>query len=112
MAEMLIQNDPDYLERKWGSYFQFTKNENSTVNVLNVNKGGILTKRFHYNYSVHWFLISGRCWFTKGIICGNLMPGENVTIEKHENHSLEALDDSIVLEICKGYYDEKDIVRL
>lgn len=59
-----------------------------------------------------WFLISGRCWFINGETRGLLLPGENVTIEKESRHKLEGLEDSIILEISRGMFDEDDIIRL
>ena len=59
-----------------------------------------------------WFLISGKCLFVNGEVRGILMPGETVTIEKIETNKLEGLEDSIILEISRGMFDEDDIVRI
>ena len=75
-------------------------------------KGKSISLQYHAYRQEMWFLISGRCWFVNGEVRGLLLPGETVTIDKLETHKLEGLEDSIILEISRGMFDEDDIVRL
>jgi len=49
---------------------------------------------------------------TKGIETSILIPNTVITIQVGEKHKMEGLDDSLVLEISRGHFDESDIVRL
>ena len=109
---MLVHKDPFLVERKWGHFLQFTTNENCTIKLLKIQKGKSISLQYHTYRQEMWFLISGKCWFVCGEVRGLLMPGETVTIPKLENHKLEGLEDSIILEISRGMFDEDDIVRL
>ena len=112
---MLVQ-DFNIVERPWGNFFQFTQNENTTVKLLHVKKGKSISYQYHDLRSEMWYVISGRVWVTKevkdGILSHMLKPGDTETIQIREKHKLEGLEDSIILEISRGHFDEKDIVRL
>lgn len=109
---MLSQNDIRLVERKWGYFLQFTENENTTIKLLHVKKGQHISYQYHHNRSEQWYLIKGKIMVTRGTFSEFVLPGQVITIARLEKHKLEALDESIVLEISKGYFDEKDIVRL
>lgn len=109
---MLIPDNPHYVERKWGYFLKFIENEPCTVKVLSINKGESISYQYHNFRSEQWFVISGRVWITKGIVSQILLPGQAVTIDKKEKHKMEGVEDSLVLEISKGFFDEQDIVRV
>lgn len=109
---MQIQNDYSKTERNWGYFLQFTKNEQSTIKLLYIKKGQATSLQYHHDRSEKWFLISGKVLATKGIHSRILEPSETMNIDKIQRHKLEALEDSIILEISKGYFNEEDIVRL
>ncbi len=109
---MQIRNDIDKVDRKWGFFLQFTENETSTVKLLSIKKGSSISYQFHNFRSEQWYVIKGKIIATKGILSELLLPGMSIIINKKEKHKLEGLEDSIILEISKGYFDEKDIVRL
>lgn len=104
------------VERPWGEFLQFTENENTTVKLLHIKSGQSISYQFHNHRSEQWYVISGRIWITKevkdGILSHQLLPGEMETIEPKEKHKMEGLEDSTILEISKGFFDESDIVRL
>ena len=112
MSELLIHDFPFHVDRPWGKFLQFTKNEPTTIKLLQLDKGKSISYQYHNNREEFWYLLSGRCWFKNGQVSGLLMPGEDVTIPKLSRHKLEGLEDSIILEISKGLFDEHDIVRL
>lgn len=104
------------VERPWGKFLQFTENEKTTVKLLEIKQGQSTSYQYHNYRSEQWYVISGRIWITKevkdGILSHQLLPGEMETIEVKEKHKFEGLEDSVVLEICRGMFDESDIVRL
>ena len=109
---MLVQNDVIRTERQWGYFLQFTKNESTTIKLLHIEKGLSTSLQYHHNRSEKWYVISGKVFATKGIHSRILEVGDIMVIDKIQRHKLEALEDSIVLEISRGLFDENDIVRL
>jgi len=109
---MQIQNELNLIERKWGYFLQFTENEYSTIKILHIKKHSSTSYQYHNLRSEQWYVIKGKVSATKGILSEILLPSQTITIEKQEKHKLEALEDSIVLEISKGFFDEADIVRV
>ena len=49
---------------------------------------------------------------TKGIETQILISDQVITIPIGEKHKLEGIDDSLVLEISRGHFDESDITRI
>lgn len=109
---MQVVKDFFLVDRNWGHFVQFATNQMCTVKLLHLDKGKSISYQYHKNRSEMWFLISGRCWFRQGEVSGELIPGRSITIEKLQRHKLEGLEDSLILEISKGYFDEDDIIRL
>lgn len=109
---MQVQNDILFVARKWGSFLQFTENEITTVKILSIKKGESISYQYHRYRSEQWYVIKGRIVVTKGIETSILLPDSVVTIQVGEKHKMEGLDDSLVLEISRGHFDEEDIVRL
>ena len=108
----IVNNDIYFETRKWGFFHQFTTNEHSTVKLLEIKKGGSISYQYHKYRSEQWYLIKGRIAVTKGIETSILIPNMVTTIQVGEKHKMEGLEDSIVLEISRGHFDENDIVRL
>ena len=104
------------VERQWGKFIQFTENENTTVKLLHITEGKSISYQYHNHRAEQWYVISGRVWVIKeikdGTLSHQLLPGQMERIEPREKHKLEALEDSVILEISKGLFDESDIVRL
>lgn len=100
------------VERKWGHFLQFTENEKHTTKLLFLNRGGSISYQYHTLRSEQWFLVSGRCMATLGLSTEIMMPGMSMFIDVNTKHKLEALQDSVILEISRGKFDEGDIVRI
>lgn len=109
---MQIQNDYSKTERSWGYFLQFTQNEQSTVKLLYMKKGQATSLQYHHNRSEKWYVISGKVLASKGIHSRILEPSHTMNIDKIQRHKLEALENSVILEISKGFFDEQDIVRM
>lgn len=113
---MLVQKEFNVTERPWGKFLQFSSNENTTIKLLELKKGQSISYQYHNFRSETWYCISGWCWATKdidqGVLSHALKPGEVFVIPIKSRHKLEGLEDSIILEISRGNFDENDIVRL
>lgn len=109
---MQIQNDVKLVKRNWGYFLQFTENEQTTVKLLHLEKGSHISYQYHNFRVEQWFLIKGKAVVTRGIEKQIMLPGQTVTIEKLEKHMIEGLENCVILEVSKGYFDEQDIVRL
>lgn len=101
------------VKKPWGQFDQFTHNEITTVKILSINRGGSLSLQNHVNRTEFWRIISGHPVVTVGEDKKNSNPGDEFTIEKLQQHQLEAPNDDVqVLEIAYGNFDEEDIVRI
>jgi len=110
---MQVINNNIYFEaRKWGHFHKFIQNEHCTVKLLEIKKGESISYQYHKYRSEQWYVIKGRVVVTKGIETSILIPNTVTTIQVGEKHKMEGLDDSLVLEISRGHFDESDIVRL
>lgn len=108
---MLIQY-PEQVERNWGTFLKFIENQTCTVKIIYIKKNRAIHLQYHKNRTEQWYLISGLVWVTNGEVSKKLHPGDITQIEKLAIHKMEGLEDSIVLEISKGIFDENDIVHL
>lgn len=113
---MLAQKFFNLIIRPWGCFLQFTENEKTTVKLLHIEKGKSISYQYHNFRTEQWYVISGSVWVTNSIKDGSLShklnKGEMEFIDVKSKHKLEGLEDSVILEISKGFFDENDIVRL
>ena len=100
------------VKKPWGEFWQFTQNKKSTVKTLIVKKGARLSYQKHKRRKEMWFVIKGHVGVIKGTTKHILTTHGHIIIEKNELHRLIGLEDSIVLEISFGRFNEKDITRL
>ena len=99
-------------QRPWGSFELFTLNEKSTVKLVNVNGGKRLSLQYHSKRSEFWKVVVGKIEVVLNSAKIILKKGETITIPVGAIHRITGIEDSIVLEISFGEFDEKDIVRL
>jgi|SRR5918911_1573238 mannose-6-phosphate isomerase-like protein (cupin superfamily) len=99
-------------KRPWGHFERFTLNEVSTVKLIHVNAGKRLSLQYHTKRSEFWKVISGKVKVTLDESSTVLSQGETITIPTRSAHRIEAINDSIILEISIGEFDEEDIIRL
>ncbi len=101
------------VEKPWGNFRQFNLNSPSTVKILTVNAGEVLSLQTHAKRSEFWRIISGEGIVTIGDKNYTAIVGEEYEIPVGERHRLSAGPDGIVvLEISYGFFDEEDITRL
>jgi mannose-6-phosphate isomerase len=105
---------PLRVEKPWGEFEQFTHNEESTVKILTVQPGGILSSQYHFKRDELWLVLDDGAKVE--LDDRELFPrrGEKIFIPNHTAHRLSAVGDEPVriLEISFGNFDEEDIVRL
>lgn len=108
----MIKANVFQIERPWGNFRQFTKNENSTIKIVTVNPNEILSLQSHAHRSEFWHIISGQGWVEIGEVKKETITGDEHEIEIGEKHRLSAGKDGLqVLEIAIGDFDEEDIVH-
>jgi mannose-6-phosphate isomerase len=101
------------VEKPWGRFEQFTKQEPVTVKILTVNPGESLSLQYHYKREELWKILSGEGELTLGDSLTDVHEGDEYFIEKKQKHRIKAGSSSIkILEISFGDFDENDIVRL
>ena len=97
--------------RPWGNFTRFTYNQFSTVKIIEVKSGEILSLQLHHHRDELWVAID------EGIVAevaGEkhfLKPNETIFVPRETTHRLSATKTARVLEIAFGEFDEKDIVR-
>jgi mannose-6-phosphate isomerase len=105
MKNIIVVNKP------WGDFVQFTKNEISTVKILTIQANQKLSLQNHIHREELWVALDD------GVIAeGNgekrtLSKGEKIFIPKLAKHRLSSKSKVRVLEISFGHFDEEDIIR-
>jgi mannose-6-phosphate isomerase len=102
------------VEKPWGEFEQFTHNQQSTVKILTVQPGGILSSQYHFKRDELWLVLDDGAKVELGDRALFPQQGEKIFISKHTPHRLSAIGDEPVrvMEISFGKFDEEDIVRL
>ena len=103
-----------YTERRpWGRFLRFTNNEKSTVKIIEVNPGEILSLQSHRFRSEFWYVLQGNPIFVIGKSSKKYKPGQSSVIKKGVKHRISNRGKVVVriLEISTGRFNEKDIVR-
>jgi len=109
---MTIKSNIFQVERPWGNFRQFTKNNNTTVKILTVKPNEELSLQSHTKRSEFWHVITGSGKVEINEIVKDAVVGDEHEIEVGEKHRLSAGPDGIqVLEIAIGDFDESDIVH-
>ncbi len=106
-------DSPIEIEKPWGKFVQFTKNESSTVKILTVKKNEAFSLQYHKEREEFWLIISGSGTVQIGEEVFEIKQSSRFFIPKGVNHRINAgEEDVVVLEISTGNFDEEDIVRL
>lgn len=109
---MIIKSDIFEVERPWGNFRQFTKNDNTTVKIITVKPNEELSLQSHAHRAEFWHVISGSGKVEIASVIQDTIKGEEYEIGVGEKHRLSAGPDGIqVLEIAIGDFDESDIVH-
>ena len=102
------------VEKPWGKFEQYTHNVLSTVKVITVQPGGVLSLQYHHGRDELWVVLDAGAQVELGETVMRPGVGEKVFIPRATAHRLSATGSAPVriLEISFGEFDEEDIVRL
>lgn len=112
------QDDPRSLtyqeQRPWGAFRRFTHNQVSTVKIITVNPGQVLSLQLHRHRDELWVALDPDLRVTVGERTWQPEPYEEIYIPRRTRHRAAGAGPhpSRWLEIAFGEFDEEDIVRL
>jgi len=100
--------------RPWGTFRCFTYNKVSTVKIITVNPGQMLSLQLHHHRDELWVVLNSGLQVTLGDRIWKPEPYEEIYISRGTQHRAESVGrvPSRWLEIAFGKFDEQDIVRL
>jgi mannose-6-phosphate isomerase-like protein (cupin superfamily) len=109
------QDVPRRVEKPWGYEIWWAHTELYAGKILHVQAGAKLSLQFHERKDETSYLLHGRLVLTKGstedaMSTREVMPGDNWRNRPGELHTIEALEDSDVLEVSTPDLD--DVVRI
>jgi mannose-6-phosphate isomerase-like protein (cupin superfamily) len=103
------------VEKPWGHELWWAQTDSYAGKLLHVDKGHRLSLQMHREKDETSYLLSGRMKLTYGpsrdeLVEEEIEPGHSWRIEPGTVHTIEALEDSVVLEASTPQVD--DVVRL
>lgn len=116
MPGMKSDNDlPRRVDKPWGHELWFAHTEHYAGKLLHVNAGHRLSTQYHDEKDETSYLLSGRLLLSQGetvdqLNVSEIGPGEVWRNEPLMVHAIEALEDSVVVEVSTPELD--DVVRL
>lgn len=107
--------DPRRVEKPWGYELWWADTDAYAGKLLHVKAGQQLSLQVHREKDESSYLLSGRLRLTRGPEPDDLHeqviePGHAWRVEPGTVHSIEAIEDSVVLEVSTPHLD--DVVRL
>lgn len=102
---------PKTVKKPWGKFEEYSTNEKTTVKIVTVNKGQVLSLQSHKNRKEIWIALDNGLTALIGNKKKKLKKGEIVVIPKKTKHRISASKKARFLEISFGKFDEKDIIR-
>jgi mannose-1-phosphate guanylyltransferase/mannose-6-phosphate isomerase len=116
MVEVDVDEMPASLkvDKPWGRFDQYTHNLPSTVKIITVVPGGILSRQYHDNRDELWVVMDPGARVELGEDVMEPKAGAEMFIPRQTVHRLSTIGEEPVrvLEISFGEFDEEDIVRL
>lgn len=101
-------------KRPWGGFRRYTHNQLSTVKIITVNPGEVLSLQYHHHRDELWITLDPGLRVTLDDRVWEAAPYEEIFIPHGSRHRMAAVgkQPSRWLEISFGEFDENDIVRL
>ena len=101
------------VNKPWGKFIQFTQNEKSTVKILEVKPGEMLSLQNHRKRAEFWYVLEGNPTVVLGNKTKKYKASDSIKVGKKVKHRIINKTKSMVkiLEIATGNFDEKDIAR-
>jgi quercetin dioxygenase-like cupin family protein len=101
---------PKIVDKPWGREVWYAHTARYAGKILEVTEGHLLSLQKHRVKHETLYLQSGRMRFTLGERTFEWLPGEVVEIPPDTVHRMEAIEDSVILEVSTPELD--DVVRL
>ena len=100
--------------RPWGKFRSCPHQLASSLKIITVNPGGLLSLQYHRQRSEYWVFLDGGLEVTLGSRTWQPRPGEELFIPAETPHRLQGVgtQPARVMELWLGSSDEDDIVRL
>jgi mannose-6-phosphate isomerase len=100
----MVDWDPKLVEKPWGHEIWWAHTDQYAGKILVVNAGQALSLQLHRKEDESSYLLSGRLRLTRGANAEKLeeqeiAPGQAWRVEPGTVHPIEALEDSVVLEV-------------
>jgi mannose-6-phosphate isomerase len=107
--------EPRRVEKPWGHEVWWAQTENYAGKLLHVKAGHRLSLQLHRKKDESSYLLSGRLRLIWGSTTDDMVeeevgPGHAWRIQPGRVHSVEAIEDSVILEVSTPHLD--DVVRL
>lgn len=111
----MVEGEPQRVEKPWGHEIWWAHTDEYAGKILAVNAGHALSLQFHHEKDETSYLLSGRLRLVRGaseeeLVEQEIEPGQAWRVEPGTVHSIEALEDSVVLEVSTPQLE--DVVRL
>lgn len=103
-------HSPKIVDKPWGREVWYAHNQLYAGKVLEVRAGHLLSLQLHEVKHETLFLRSGLMLFTRDAEVFEWTPGEVIEIPPGTVHRMEAVEDSVILEVSTPQLE--DVVRL
>lgn len=103
-------NEPKIVDKPWGREVWYAHTDRYAGKILEVTAGHLLSLQKHVVKHETLYLMRGRMRFTREGDVFEWLPGQAVEIPPDTVHRMEALEDSVILEVSTPELD--DVVRL
>src|SRR3989338_1465332 len=97
-------------KRPWGEFKRYTLNEISTVKIITMKAGGVLSRQFHYQREELWVMLDDGLLVEIDSSKIVARKGDEFFIPKKTVHRVSSEKGGRFLEIAFGHFDESDIV--
>jgi mannose-6-phosphate isomerase-like protein (cupin superfamily) len=100
--------------RPWGKFRRFPHGGVSSIKIITVNPGGVLSLQYHNGRDEFWIVLDEGLEMTAGDRVWRPSAGEEIWIPKGTKHRARGVGDepARVMELWIGPSEESDIVRL
>ena len=107
---MSSARQPKIVDKPWGREVWYAHTDRYAGKILEVDAGHSLSLQKHVVKHETLFLLSGRMAFTRDGDVFEWTPGTAIEIPPDTVHRMEAIEDSVILEVSTPELD--DVVRL
>jgi mannose-6-phosphate isomerase len=101
---------PKVVEKPWGREVWYAHEERYAGKILEVTRGHALSLQKHERKQETMYLLSGRLLYHFNGQDFEMATGQCITVRPGDIHRMEALEDSVILEVSTPELD--DVIRL